>query len=339
VKLGSNAFGKIFTVTTFGESHGKGIGCVIDGCPAGIEIGDDFFEKEMKKRRPGYSVYTSPRTEEDHVEVLSGIFEGKTTGAPVALWIKNKDAMSSSYEEVKDIIRVGHANYSYLQKYGIFDYRGGGRASARETAARVAAGAIAKKIIEPMHVVAKIIEMGGRKEGFAHVLKEAMLEGDSLGAVIECRVKNVPAGLGDPVYEKMESNLAKAIISINACCGIEFGAGFKAATMKGSEHNDEMEDGKFLSNHHGGILAGITTGNDIVFKAAFKPASSIKKEMRTITTSGKNITFKPKTNVRHDPCVAIRATVIVEAMTALVLVDHLLLNNSVKLLHVFKYLY
>jgi len=334
VKLGSNAFGKIFTVTTFGESHGKGIGCVIDGCPAGIEIGDDFFEKEMKKRRPGYSVYTSPRTEEDHVEVLSGIFEGKTTGAPVALWIKNKDAMSSSYEEVKDIIRVGHANYSYLQKYGIFDYRGGGRASARETAARVAAGAIAKKIIEPMHVVAKIIEMGGRKEGFAHVLKEAMLEGDSLGAVIECRVKNVPAGLGDPVYEKMESNLAKAIISINACCGIEFGAGFKAATMKGSEHNDEMEDGKFLSNHHGGILAGITTGNDIVFKAAFKPASSIKKEMRTMTTSGKNITFKPKTNVRHDPCVAIRATVIVEAMTALVLVDHLLLNNSVKFLHV-----
>ncbi len=329
--MGSNSFGRQFVVTTFGESHGKGVGCVIDGCPSGVLINKEMIEKQMDRRRPGYSPLTSPRKEEDRVEILSGVFEGKSTGAPITLWIKNTNHDSACYADVKDIIRVGHANYSYLKKYGNFDYRGGGRASARETAARVAAGAIAKLIIDPISIEAKVIEIGGYKEGFNELLEHVMEENDSLGGLIECVVKNVPAGLGDPIYEKIEANLGKAILSINACKGIEFGSGFNSAKMRGSLHNDQMEDGRFITNHHGGILAGITTGEDIIFRAPFKPTSSIRREMKTITLDGRNTISKLKDDTRHDPCIALRATVIVEAMTALVLVDHLLLNNCSKI--------
>lgn len=329
--MGSNSFGRQFEVTTFGESHGKGIGCVIDGCPAGVEIDEKLIERDMQRRRPGYSRFTSPRKEEDVVEILSGVFEGKSTGTPITLWIKNKDHSSSSYDDVKDVIRVGHANYSYLKKYGIFDYRGGGRASARETAARVAAGAIARQIVTPMIVHAKVVEIGGKRDGFDKILEQAMEERDSLGGLVECVVKNVPAGLGDPIYEKIEANLARAIVSINACKGIEFGSGFESAKMRGSSHNDQMTDGRFITNHHGGILGGITTGEDLVFRAPFKPTSSIKQEMKTMTVCGKNTTSALKENTRHDPCVAVRAPVIVEAMTSIVLADLLLLKNCSKI--------
>ncbi len=284
----------------------------------------------MKRRRPGSSPFTSPRKEKDHVEILSGVFEGKSTGAPITLWIPNLDHQSSSYDEVKEVIRVGHGNYSYLKKYGIFDYRGGGRASARETSVRVAAGAVAKQLLGDIDIQAQVVEVGGETSNFKAILEKVMEEGDSVGAIIECIIKNVPAGLGDPIYEKMEANLAKAMLSINACKGIEFGSGFSASKMRGSEHNDEMEDGEFLSNHHGGILAGISTGEDIVFRLPFKPTSSVKKPMKTLSTGGRSITYSPKLNTRHDPCVALRAPVIVEAMAALVIVDFLLLNNCSK---------
>jgi chorismate synthase len=329
--MASNSFGRQFKITTFGESHGKGIGCVIDGCPSGLYLEEEMINEEMRRRRPGFSLFTSPRKEEDRVEILSGVFENMTTGAPIALWIENKDQKSACYNEVKDIIRVGHANYTYLKKYGVFDYRGGGRASARETAARVAAGAIAKRIIAPIKAEAKVIQVGGERENFEQYLQKIMEEGDSIGGIIECTIKNVPEGLGDPIYQKVEANLAKAILSINACNGIEFGSGFASASMKGSEHNDQMMDGGFLSNHHGGILAGITTGEEIIFRCSFKPTSSIKKKMKTLTISGKNIESMPKENVRHDPCVALRAPAIVEAMAALVLVDFFLLKNCSKI--------
>lgn len=328
--MGSNSFGKLFTITTFGESHGEGIGCIIDGCPSNIEINEEMINKDMRRRRPGYSFYTSPRKESDEVKILSGVFEGKSTGAPIFIWIKNQNQKSSSYEEVKNLIRVGHANYSYLKKYGIFDYKGGGRASARETACRVAAGAVAKQLLGETRFSTKIIEVGGKTEGFAAALKKAISEGDSLGGVIECRIKNVPAGLGEPIYEKIESKLASAMMSINATRGVEFGEGFNAAKMKGSEHNDEMEDSAFLSNHHGGILGGITTGEEIVFRVAFKPTSSINLPQKTIDLDGKNVIYTPKENKRHDPCVALRAPVIVEAMAAIVLADLLALNRCNK---------
>ena len=329
--MGSNSFGRQFKVTSFGESHGKGIGCVIDGCPAGVYLDEQMFASAMKRRRPGFSPFTSPRKEEDRVEILSGVFENTSTGAPITLWIENKDQKSTSYEEVKDVIRPGHANFSYLKKYGIFDYRGGGRASARETATRVAAGVVAKQLLGAIVIQAKVIQVGGYKENFKKVLEQVIEEGDSVGGIIECNIKNVPPGLGDPIYEKVEANLAKAMLSINACRGVEFGDGFDSAAMKGSLHNDQMENGKFLTNHHGGILAGITTGEEITFRAAFKPTSSIKKEMKTLLTCGANTTLAPKKNTRHDPCVALRAPAIVEAMAALVFADFILLSNCDKL--------
>ena len=328
--MGSNSFGRQFQVTTFGESHGKGIGCIIDGCPAGISIDKEMIEADLKKRRPGYSNLTSPRKEEDKVEILSGVFENLSTGTPITLWIKNKDQKSENYNEVKNIYRVGHANFSYLQKYGIFDYRGGGRASARETAARVAAGSIAKKIISPISIESRLIEAGGDKN-YQDAIKRAQKENDSVGGIILCRVSNMIAGLGDPIYEKLEASLAKAMLSINACCGIAFGKGFAAARMKGSQHNDQMKDLSFLSNNHGGILAGISTGEDVIFEVAFKPTSSIKKPMQTMTLDGKNTTSQPKTNTRHDPCVALRAPPIVDAMTGIILADFLLLKNCSKI--------
>lgn len=317
--MASNRFGNIFTITTFGESHGKGIGVVIDGCPANIEISREEIQVELERRRPGLSKLTSPRKESDQVEILSGIFEGKTTGAPIALFIANHDADSSKYESIKHLVRPGHANQTYLEKYGIFDYRGGGRASARETAARVAAGAIAKKIIFPMIVSAQVEEI----EKIEALLEGVMEEGDSLGGVIRCEVSPVIKGLGDPIYQKLEALLGFAMLSIPATRGFEFGAGFAAAKMRGSEHND-------LYGREG-ILGGISSGAPIVFRVAFKPTSSIKAVQKTTDLEGKEEMLVLPEGSRHDPCIALRAPVIVESMTAIVLADAVLMNRCSKI--------
>jgi chorismate synthase len=327
--MGSNSFGQIFRITTWGESHGKAIGVVIDGCPAGIEISEEEVNQELQKRAPGHLPLTSPRKEPDQAELLSGIFEGKTTGTPISILIPNRDVDSSKYEPIKHLLRPGHANYTYLKKYGIFDYRGGGRASARETACRVAAGAIAKKFLHSYGVVPKALlkEVGGY-EDYEAILQQAQAEGDSLGGVIEVIVADLPAGLGEPVYHKMEALLAQAMLSLPASKGFEMGAGFASARMRGSEHNDcFVEEGKTATNHAGGTLGGITCGMPLVFRVAFKPASSIAKGQKTTTLDGKPAYFELPSGSRHDPCVALRALPVVEAMTALVLSDMLLLNR------------
>ena len=272
--MASNRFGNLFTITTFGESHGPGIGVVIDGCPANIEIKREYIQNELNKRRPGFSNLTSPRRETDQVEILSGIFEGVTTGAPITLFIPNQDVDSSKYESIKQLKRPGHANSTYLEKYGVFDYRGGGRASGRETAARVAAGAIAKKLIEPMTIRAEVEE----KEEIEALLPRVMEEGDSLGAVIRCEINHVVSGLGDPIYEKLEARLAFAMLSIPATRGFEIGAGFSAAKMRGSEHNVRFGNDA--------ALGGISSGSDIIFRVAFKPTSSIKIPQKTTDLAG-----------------------------------------------------
>lgn len=361
--MGNNCFGKVFTVTTWGESHGKAMGALIDGCPAGLELDVEDIQKELLARQPGKSPYTSPRKESDEAEILSGVFEGKTTGAPIAILIRNRDADSSKYEPIKDLLRPGHANFTHLEKYGIFDYRGGGRASARETVARVAAGAIAKKIlkIHGIQIVAYMKEVGGivasdvsiadldrlkadvvqspvfcpDKEATALIIEkieEVKKEGDSLGGVIELIAGGLPVGLGDPVYEKLEANLGKALLTLPATKGVEFGSGFQAARMKGSEHNDEFildSDGKVITktNHAGGILGGISTGMPIVLRVAFKPTSSIMKPQETLNSAKEAQQFMIPEGSRHDPCVALRAVPIVEAMGALVFVDALLLQR------------
>lgn len=325
--MASNRFGNLFAITTFGESHGDGIGVVIDGCPANLEISKNEIQLELDKRRPGTSLYTSPRKEEDKVEVLSGVFQGKTTGAPIALYIKNQDADSSKYESVKNLYKPGHANYTYLEKYGIFDYRGGGRSSARETAARVAAGALAKKLIYPMEIQARVEDL----ENILLLLEELIKEGDSIGGIVSCEVRNVIKGLGDPIYQKLEALLASAMLSIPASKGIEFGSGFASAAMRGSQHNDIYAKEGMMTNHHGGILGGITSGSPIIFRVAFKPTSSIKKPQKTIDMEGNEKVFLLPDGSRHDPCVALRAPVIVEAMTAIVLADALLMNRCSKI--------
>ncbi len=303
-----NSFGQIFRITTWGESHGKAIGVVIDGCPAGLEISEEEINGELEKRAPGRQEHTSPRKESDHAEILSGIFEGKTTGTPISIIIPNRDADSSAYEPIKHLVRPGHANATYVKKYGIFDYRGGGRASARETACRVAAGAIAKKLLEQVgiRVEAVLIERGEIEEG------------DSVGGVIEGRALGVPAGLGEPVYQKMEAMLAQAMLSIPASKGFEIGEGFGAAKMRGSEHN---------ACPTGGTLGGITDGESLLFRVAFKPTSSIAKPQKTTTLSGEEATLTLPKGSRHDPCVAIRAVAVVESMCALVLADAILMNR------------
>lgn len=365
--MGSNSFGKVFTITTWGESHGKAIGVVIDGCPANLPLSDEEINQELKLRQPGTSPYTSPREESDVAEILSGVFEGKTTGAPICIIIPNKDADSSKYEPIKDLLRPGHANFTYLEKYGIFDFRGGGRSSARETACRVAAGAVAKKILSlaGVEVCAYVKEIGGTSMEMAELstlskLKELTLqsplfcpdgratksmiklldaakaEGDSLGGLIECIAMPLPIGLGDPVYEKLEANLAKALLSIPATKGFEFGSGFASTHMKGSEHNDEFtvdEKGAIITktNYAGGALGGISTGMPLIFRVAFKPTSSIKKPQCTLSTAKQQETFMLPERSRHDPCVTIRAVPVVEAMTALVLADAFLMNRMSKL--------
>ena len=364
--MASNFFGQIFRITTFGESHGPAIGVVIDGCPAGLGLTKEDINEQLALRQPGKNSYTSPRFEEDAAEILSGLFEGKTTGAPIAILIRNKDADSSQYASIKDLYRPGHANFTYLEKYGIFDYRGGGRSSARETAARVAAGAVAKKLLAHYKIecTAFIAEIGGisiqppdishpqslREKTYSSPIfcpdeKAAKLmmdkisaakeEKDSLGGIVAC-IAHAPAGLGDPIYSKLEALLAFAMLSLPATKGFEIGSGFQASRMRGSEHNDSFDlDEKghvhTTTNFAGGTLGGISTGSPIFFRVAFKPPSSIKKPQQTVSLTREKTIFQLPESARHDPCVAIRAVPIVEAMTALVLADALLLNRSSKL--------
>ena len=364
--MGSNTFGRLFRITTFGESHGAAIGVIIDGCPANLPLHTSDINKELKKRQGG-TLYTTPRKEPDEAKIISGVFEGKTTGSPIAILIENKDIDSTKYEPIKKLLRPGHANFTYLEKYGIFDYRGGGRASARETACRVAAGAIAKKILKFSNIdlIAYIYEVGGirikideeydiralrhqrdqhpimcpDKKTHASIIEailKAKKEKDSLGGIIECITSDLPVGLGDPIYEKLEATLAKAMMSLPATKGFEIGAGFKVAKMKGSECNDifTLNDSQKIrtkTNFSGGLLGGISNGMPLIFRVAFKPTSSIEKTQETLDLEKNKKKFILPQGSRHDPCVTLRAVPIIEAMTALVLVDALLMNRSSKL--------
>lgn len=337
--MASNAFGTLFRITTWGESHGKAVGVVIDGCPAGLALSEDDINQALAKRAPGQSPYTSPRKEPDHAEIYSGLFEGLTTGAPLSIIIMNRDPDSSKYEPIKHLIRPGHANYTYLKKYGSFDYRGGGRASARETACRVAAGAVAQKILEHhgIHVHASIHAIGPDslpEDKMPDAIEHAKAAGDSLGGVVKFVIPNLPAGLGDPIYEKLEAKLAHAMMSLPASKGFEIGEGFEASRMQGSEHNDaftNLQDKPTDTNHAGGTLGGISTGMPLIGRVAFKPTSSIEKPQDTVDLAGKKQVFELPEGSRHDPCVAIRAVPVVQAMCALVLVDSLLMNRCITL--------
>ena len=349
--MSGNTLGKLFCVTSFGESHGPAIGCVVDGCPPGLELSEADIQPDLDRRKPGTSRHVTQRHEADTVEILSGVFEGKTTGTPIGLLIRNVDARSKDYMKIKDMFRPGHADYTYLQKYGIRDYRGGGRQSARETAVRVAAAAIAKKWLREKYGVAihgcmaqlgpieipfkswdavngnpffaANAEIVPQLEEFMDRLRKS---GDSCGARITTVASGVPVGWGEPVYDKLDADLAYNMMSINAVKGVEIGAGFRAVAQKGTEHSDEMTPQGFLSNHAGGILGGISTGQDIVVSVAVKPTSSIRLPRRTIDTAGKPAVIE--THGRHDPCVGIRATPICEAMMALTLIDHALRHRA-----------
>ncbi len=349
--MAGNTFGRIFTVTSFGESHGPSIGCVVDGCPPGLSLSADDIQKDLDRRRPGTSRHVTQRQESDRVEILSGVFEGNTTGTPIALLIRNEDARGRDYGNLIDTFRPGHADYTYWQKYGIRDYRGGGRASARETAVRVAAAAIARKwLSEKYGVVIRgyLSQLGPHEVSFkswdavsgnpffaanAEVvaklesfLDELRRSGDSVGAKITTVAEHVPVGWGGPVYAKLDADLAGAMMSINAVKAVEIGAGFASVTQRGSEHGDELTPDGFLSNNAGGILGGISTGQDIVVTIGLKPTSSIRLSRRSIDKRGEAVMVE--TNGRHDPCVGLRATPIAEAMMALVLMDHALLHRA-----------
>ncbi len=353
--MSDNSFGTLFRVTTWGESHGPAIGCVVDGVPPRIALSEPDIQKWLDRRRPGQSRFVTQRREPDTVEILSGVFEGKTTGTPISLLIRNQDARSKDYGENRDKFRPGHADFTYWTKYGIRDYRGGGRASARETACRVAAGAIARKVLgRRVRIRGALIQIGDRPidrarwdwksveknpfwcpdpmtaESWESYLDQVRKEGSSVGAVIEVVATGVRAGLGAPIYGKLDSDLAAAMMGINAVKGVEIGAGFAAAGLTGEENADEirMRGGKpaFLSNNAGGLLGGISTGQDIVVRFAVKPTSSIPIPRRTITTAGKNANIA--TGGRHDPCVGIRAVPVGEAMMACTLADHLLRHKA-----------
>ncbi len=349
--MAGNSFGTHFRITTFGESHGKAIGVVIDGVKPGLPIDTAYIQKELDRRRPGQSKVTTARSETDKVDVLSGVFEGKTTGTPICMVIWNKDQRPKAYDKIKDMFRPGHAGYTYLAKYGVSDYRGGGRSSGRETAARVAAGALAKSILKKRGVTihAYTKQVGNIKattidftqieknplrcpDPVAAVKMERLVlklkkEGDSIGGIVEIVVKNPPVGLGEPVFDKLEADLAKALMSIGAIKGFEVGNGFAAAKLKGSENNDPMYFDKkrkrvrTSTNNAGGIAGGISNGEDIVVRIAVKPASSIAKEQETVTLKGKSV--KISVEGRHDPCICPRVVPVAESMVALVLIDHL----------------
>ena len=349
--MSGNTIGKNFTVTTFGESHGVALGCVIDGCPPGIEITLAEIQKELDLRRPGSNKYTTQRKENDEVEILSGIFEGITTGTPIGLLIRNNDQRSSDYDELKDVFRPSHADYSYIQKYGIRDHRGGGRSSARETSMRVAAGAIAKKFLKSklsIEIDGYVSQIGKFKiESFEKdeiknnpffcpdknlipelekYIDELRKEGDSIGAKITVCASGMPLGLGEPVFDKLDADIAHALMSINAVKGVEIGSGFEVINLQGSENRDEMSPDGFKSNNSGGISGGISTGQDLVASIALKPTSSIMVEGDTVNKKGESV--KVQSKGRHDPCVGIRAVPIAEAMIAIVLTDHFLRNRA-----------
>jgi chorismate synthase len=349
--VSGNTIGKLFTVTSFGESHGPAIGCIVDGCPPGLALSADDLQKDLDRRKPGTSRHTTQRREADEVEVLSGVFEGKTTGTPIGLIIRNTDQRSKDYTDIMDRFRPGHADYTYNQKYGFRDYRGGGRSSARETAMRVAAGGIAKKYLQERYGIRirgylsqlgpirterldwdqveknpffspdaeKVAEM----EAYMDVLRKA---GNSVGARINVVASGMIAGLGEPIFDRLDADLAHALMSINAVKGVEIGDGFLSVEQKGTEHRDEMTPDGFLTNHAGGVLGGISSGQDLMASIALKPTSSLRLPGKTVTRSGEPV--EVVTKGRHDPCVGIRATPIAEAMMAIVIMDHLLRHRG-----------
>jgi chorismate synthase len=353
--MAGNSYGTLFKITTFGESHGDALGGIIDGCPPGIELNFKAIQKEMQRRKPGQSSIVTQRKEEDEVQFLSGIFEGKTTGTPIGFLIPNTNQKSDDYIDIKDTYRPSHADYVYEKKYGIRDYRGGGRSSARETASRVVAGAIAKQILSEIKINAFVSSVGSifidkpyqdldfsltetnsvrcpdsvSAEKMENYIKEIRKEGDTVGGTITCVIQNVPIGLGEPVFDKLHAELGKAMLSINAVKGFEFGSGFCGAMMKGSEHNDLYnENGTTKTNLSGGIQGGISNGMDIYFRVAFKPVATLIQKQEVLTNQNKIIEQQGKG--RHDPCVVPRAVPIVEAMAAIVLADFFLINKTYK---------
>lgn len=351
--MGGSIYGSFFRISTFGESHGKAVGVIIDGVPAGLEITEAEIQAQLNRRKGGQGPASTPRAEADKIHILSGIFEGRATGCPLLLILYNEDAQSSAYNNIKDLYRPGHADFSFQAKFGLRDWRGSGRASGRETAARVAAGAIARKILERegISILAWTGRLGGvccesfdaneiEKNPFRAcdaqaakkmetVVAEARAAEDSLGGLVECRINGVPAGLGEPVFDKLDAELAKAMLSLGAVKGIEFGAGFKAIDMRGSQHNDAMDSNGFVSNNAGGILGGISNGNEIVFRIAVKPTSSIAHVQKTVDHSGRETDIK--TEGRHDVCICPRLVPVVEAMAALVIVDMLFRQKNSRL--------
>ena len=343
--MSGNTFGKLFCVTSYGESHGKSIGCVIDGCPPGVKIDTDMIQKDLDRRKPGTSRHVTQRRETDQVEILSGVFEGMSTGTPICLQIKNIDQKSKDYSNIANAFRPGHADFTYQKKYGVRDFRGGGRQSARETAVRVAAGAIAKKILHEEYgikITGFMSQLGKIKipfVSFKHInhnpffspnedvipelenfMDSLRKSGDSCGAKLTVVVENVPTGLGQPVFDRLDADLAYAIMGINAVKGVEIGSGFASVEQLGSEHSDEIRSSGFVTNNSGGVLGGISTGQNIVLNLAIKPTSSIRLDRKSVNLNNENIIIN--THGRHDPCVGIRATPITEAMVALVLLDH-----------------
>ncbi len=348
-----NTYGKLFRITTFGESHGLAIGVVIDGCPAGLEIDESFIQEELNRRKPGQSKITTQRKEDDTFKILSGVFEGKSTGAPIAIVIENQDQRSKDYSHLENTFRPSHADYTYEAKYGIRDYRGGGRSSARETAARVAAGAIAKLLLrkEAINIQAYVSSVGNVEapayitldlsksednivrcphpetaEKMIALIDQTRLNRDTIGGMVTCVIKNTPPGLGEPVFDKLHAELGKAMLSINAVKGFEYGSGFEGTKLMGSQHNDEFvkegENIRTKTNHSGGVQGGISNGEDIYFNVAFKPVATIMQDQQSVDKEGNEVTLSGKG--RHDPCVVPRAVPIVEAMAALVLSDFLL---------------
>ena len=357
--MAGSSFGDIFKVTTWGESHGAGLGAVVDGCPAGLEINEEYIQSFLDRRKPGQSEFTTKRSEADAVKIMSGVFEGKTTGTPISLVIENTSQISKDYSNIMDVYRPGHADFCFDTKFGFRDYRGGGRSSGRETAGRVAAGAVAMKLLEKygIKINAYITQIGDIKidrnafdleeakknalcmpdkvaaEKAAEYLKSLMEDKDSSGSMVECVVTGMPVGVGEPVFDKLDARLAYAIMSIGAVKGVEFGDGFDVVSCKGSENNDQfyMEDGKVCkkTNHSGGVLGGMSDGADIIFRAAFKPTPSIYQKQNTVNRNGQNVEIEIKG--RHDPIIGPRAVVVVETMAAITIADLLLQNQNSKL--------
>ncbi len=354
--MAGNTFGDIFKVTTFGESHGEGIGCIIDGCPPNIDLSQQDIQIELDRRKPGQSSVTTPRKESDTVEILSGVFEGKTTGVPIALLIRNNNQKSKDYSAIKDLYRPGHADITFEHKYGIRDYRGGGRSSGRETACRVAAGAIAKKILiehgititaytsQVGNIIGETIDLNTIESNpvraadaekaieMKHLIEQLATEGDSIGGAVSLIINGLPMGLGDPVFDKFEAILSHALMSIGTIKGIEFGSGFNAVTMKGSEHNDSFESNNnqinTKTNHAGGTLGGITNGEPVQCRLAIKPPSSISKNQNTVTKDGKETTIS--VTGRHDPCICPRVVPVVESMSAITVLDMILKQKTIQ---------